>query len=385
MFPFKTKFPRSKFYKFLYASFILFTICATQSIFFPAFLYGDSLILRWNDNDEADLAGYNIYCDTSQAAYPSVVNLGDVTECDLNDLSLYENIPYEMALTAYDIYGNESDPSDPLYLTLDDGIDDFEDNCPDIYNPYQEDIYPPGGNDIGDACESIMTPSAPGLTPSAPSISPTIAECYTDSDCDDQVFCNGSEVCVRGRCQSSESPCGEGEECDEENDQCLEPCSFFIVPEISEVVSGQSLNFALQTKGHCSNATFEWSIESTIGSICDQDGNYVSGINRDFFNTATDVVKVVEVTSGKSDEESMVVSWGCFLLRLYGEGSDEIALFRKFRNHFINRGLEGEEIIKFYYKWSPLLVKVIEEDEEIEKQLREVADTILFLVEEKIE
>ena len=81
----------------------------------------------------------------------------------------------------------------------------------------------------------------------------------------------------------------------------------------------------------------------------------------------------------------MVVSWGCFLLRLYGEGSDEIALFRKFRNHFINRGIEGEEIIKFYYKWSPLLVKVIEEDEELEKQLKEVADTILFLVEEKTE
>ena len=96
--------------------------------------------------------------------YPSVANLGNVTECDLSDLSLYENIPYEMALTAYDIYGNESDFSDPLYLTLDDGIDDFEDNCPDIYNPNQEDNYPPGGNDIGDACESItITPLLPIL------------------------------------------------------------------------------------------------------------------------------------------------------------------------------------------------------------------------------
>ena len=378
MLPFKNKFPRPKFYKFLYASLILFTICTTHSLYLPELLYGDSLILRWDVNDEADLAGYNIYCDTSQTNYPSAVNLGNVTECDLSDLSLYENIPYEMALTAYDRYGNESDFSDPLYLTLDDGIDDFEDNCPDIYNPYQEDIYPPGGNDIGDACESINTPSAPSNTP-------TIPECYTASDCDDTVFCNGSEVCVRGRCQSSENPCGEGEECDEENDQCLDPCSFSIVPETSEVVSGQSLKFNIQTKGDCSNTTFEWSVDSTIGSSCDQDGNYVSGINKDFFNKTMDVVKVVEVTGGTSDEVNMVVSWGCFLLRLYGEGSDEIGLFRKFRNHFINRGLEGEEIIKFYYKWSPLLVKVIEEDEEIEKQLREVADTILFLVEEKTE
>ena len=338
------------------------------------------MVLRWQSNNEDDLAGYNIYCDTSQTNYPSAVNLGNVTECDLSDLSLYENIPYEMALTAYDRYGNESDFSDPLYLTLDDGIDDLEDNCPDIYNPNQDDNYPPGGNDIGDACESIITTSSP-----TPTITTPITECYTASDCDDEVFCNGSETCVRGRCQSSGTPCGEGEECDEENDQCLEPCSFFILPETSEVVSGQSLNFALQTKGNCSNAIFEWSVESTIGSSCDQDGNYVSGINNDFFNTATDVVKVVEVTSGNADEESMVVSWGCFLLRLYGEGSDEIKLLRNFRNHFINRGLEGKEIIKFYYKWSPALVKLIEEDEELEAQLKEVDDTVLFLVEEKTE
>ena len=69
------------------------------------------------------------------------------------------------------------------------------------------------------------------------------------------------------------------------------------------------MNFALQTKGHCSNATFEWSVDSTIGSSCDQDGNYVSGINNDFFNKTTDVVKVVEVTSGKSDE----AKYGSFL------------------------------------------------------------------------
>jgi len=34
-----------------------------------------------------------------------------------------------------------------------DGISDTEDNCPDDYNPLQEDTYPPGGNGIGDACD----------------------------------------------------------------------------------------------------------------------------------------------------------------------------------------------------------------------------------------
>ena len=34
-----------------------------------------------------------------------------------------------------------------------DGIPDGEDNCPTIYNPEQEDLYPPQGNNIGDACD----------------------------------------------------------------------------------------------------------------------------------------------------------------------------------------------------------------------------------------
>jgi len=34
-----------------------------------------------------------------------------------------------------------------------DGILDSVDNCPTDYNPGQEDSYPPGGNDCGDACE----------------------------------------------------------------------------------------------------------------------------------------------------------------------------------------------------------------------------------------
>ena len=49
--------------------------------------------------------------------------------------------------------GNESGFSDELYLSLDDEIPDFSDNCPDSYNPDQEDTYPPGGNDRGNICD----------------------------------------------------------------------------------------------------------------------------------------------------------------------------------------------------------------------------------------
>ena len=154
-------------YKIFFTLLVLFTLCVTQSIYSPELLYGDSLVLRWNTNDEEDLGGYNIYCTGPEAGYDSIANLGNVTECDLGRISLHENVPYAMALTAYDVYGNESDFSDQLHLTLDDGIDDFEDNCPDIYNPYQEDDYPSGGNGIGDACENVIvsTPPPPSVHP----------------------------------------------------------------------------------------------------------------------------------------------------------------------------------------------------------------------------
>jgi len=35
----------------------------------------------------------------------------------------------------------------------DDGFSDEEDNCPNDFNPTQEDNYPPQGNEIGDACD----------------------------------------------------------------------------------------------------------------------------------------------------------------------------------------------------------------------------------------
>jgi hypothetical protein len=46
---------------------------------------------------------------------------------------------------------------DPTYCPLNDadgdGVLDCNDNCPNTYNPGQEDSYPPGGDNCGDACQ----------------------------------------------------------------------------------------------------------------------------------------------------------------------------------------------------------------------------------------
>ena len=46
--------------------------------------------------------------------------------------------------------------------------------------------------------------------------------CDEDAQCADVLFCNGEETCVDGSCQPGEDPCLPDQQCDEENDECLE-------------------------------------------------------------------------------------------------------------------------------------------------------------------
>ena len=41
---------------------------------------------------------------------------------------------------------------------------------------------------------------------------------------------------------------------------------------------------------------------------------------------------------------------------------------------------EGQEIIRLYYQWSPVIVKAMEEDEEFKEEVKEMIDGVLELV-----
>ena len=47
-------------------------------------------------------------------------------------------------------------------------------------------------------------------------------ECSLNSDCDDGLFCTGTEMCEVGFCEPGASPCGEEEVCAEDMDTCVE-------------------------------------------------------------------------------------------------------------------------------------------------------------------
>jgi hypothetical protein len=75
-------------------------------------------------------------------------------------------------------------------------------------------------------------------------------------------------------------------------------CSLIINPSAVNVVAKQAVNFAAQlTDAACAPPQLHWSVESSIGSTIDENGNYVAGEN-DAGADATDTILVVDYANG---------------------------------------------------------------------------------------
>lgn len=72
----------------------------------PAGAIAGDLPLTWDPNAEADLSGYKVHIGTSSRTYVQTIDVGHVTAFTVSNLS--EGQTYFAAVTAYDIFGNES-------------------------------------------------------------------------------------------------------------------------------------------------------------------------------------------------------------------------------------------------------------------------------------
>ena len=75
----------------------------------------------------------------------------------------------------------------------------------------------------------------------------------------------------------------------------------------------------------------------------------------------------------------------CASGRVYGVYSEEVQLLRCLRDNMLSKTPEGRELIKLYYQWSPVIVKVMENDDEFREELKEMIDGVLELVMEEAE
>jgi PKD repeat protein len=72
--------------------------------------------LHWDSNSEADLAGYKVYIGTSSQQYSQTIDVGNVTSYTASELS--DGDTYFFAVSAYDIFANESGYSNEVTATV---------------------------------------------------------------------------------------------------------------------------------------------------------------------------------------------------------------------------------------------------------------------------
>ncbi len=65
---------------------------------------------------------------------------------------------------------------------------------------------------------------------------------------------------------------------------------------------------------------------------------------------------------------------------IFGEGSEEVELLRALRDEVLSKSMEGREIIKQYYNFSPLLVEAMKGDEEFKNEVEDMIDEVLMII-----
>ncbi|MBW1854426.1 MAG: hypothetical protein JRJ00_07050 [Deltaproteobacteria bacterium] len=90
-------------------------------------------------------------------------------------------------------------------------------------------------------------------------------------------------------------------------------------------------------------------------------------------------------TTSSSGSTTTTSSPLCLSELLYGDDSGEVELLRYFRENVLNHTIEGQELIKLYYQWSPVIVKAMEEDEGFKENVKEMIDGVLELIEGEAE
>jgi hypothetical protein len=71
--------------------------------------------LIWDANTEPDLGGYHVHIGIASRQYTHSLNVGNQTNCEIDEPPSGESL--YLAVTAYDIYGNESEYSEELVYT----------------------------------------------------------------------------------------------------------------------------------------------------------------------------------------------------------------------------------------------------------------------------
>ena len=122
--------------------------------------------------------------------------------------------------------------------------------------------------------------------------------------------------------------------------------------------------------------------QDEIGDLCDNCPDDPNSNQED--SNGDGIGDACETTTTTTTELGGICRF-CPILCGLGEGSEETELLRYFRDEVLSKTAEGQEIIRLYYQWGPVIAKAMEGDEEFKLEVKELIDEMLPMIEEAVE
>jgi hypothetical protein len=105
--------------------------------------------------------------------------------------------------------------------------------------------------------------------------------------------------------------------------------------------------------------------------------NYVQCVrNAEIGNSSSTTTTV----PSSSTTTTSVPAQPCPIETLYGKDAAETQLLRYYRDTLLNSTPQGKEMVRLYYEWGPLLVKVFEENEVLREEIKLLLAEIIALI-----
>ena len=130
------------------------------------------------------------------------------------------------------------------------------------------------------------------------------------------------------------------------------------------------------------NSSLEYTIphygDYLISAIC------LEGIEyswREYYPFNTGAIDSIYYSCVSQISTTSLSSLSCPVIFIYGKRSPETEFLRCFRDSILSKTPEGKELIRLYYLWSPFLVKVLDADEELKREIKRLIDRVLLMLE----